>query len=55
MSRSKGKVYVHGGLWNAETDEPITAGDRVILTGCCATVIVVRVMIVKVEKERGEV
>jgi membrane-bound ClpP family serine protease len=27
MSRRKGKVYVHGELWNAESDEPIAAGE----------------------------
>ena len=46
--REKGKVHVHGELWNAESDEPIAAGDRVIVTA-------VRGMAVKVKKERGEV
>jgi membrane-bound serine protease (ClpP class) len=42
----KGKVHVHGELWNAESDEPITAGERVIVTA-------VKGMTVKVKKERG--
>ena len=46
--KEKGKVQVHGELWNAESDEPIAAGDLVM-------VIVVRGMIVKVRKERCEV
>ena len=46
--KEKGKVQVHGELWNAESDEPIAAGERVIVTA-------VRGMTVKVKKERGEV
>ena len=46
MARRKGKVHVHGELWNAESDEPIAAGDKVIVTE-------VKGMIVKVKKERG--
>jgi membrane-bound ClpP family serine protease len=48
MSRRKGWVYVHGELSNAETDEPIAAGDRVIVTA-------LKGMTVKVKKEGGEV
>ena len=44
--REKGKVYVHGELWNAESEEPIAADERVIVTE-------VKGMIVKVKKERG--
>jgi membrane-bound serine protease (ClpP class) len=44
--RGKGKVYVHGELWNAESDEPIAAEERVIVTA-------VKGMTVKVRKERG--
>jgi membrane protein implicated in regulation of membrane protease activity len=44
--QGKGKVSVYGGLWNAESDEPIAAGDRVIVTA-------VKDMTAKVEKERG--
>jgi membrane protein implicated in regulation of membrane protease activity len=39
-------VYVHGELWNAESEEPIAADERVIVTE-------VKGMIVKVKKERG--
>jgi membrane-bound serine protease (ClpP class) len=46
--KEKGKVHVHGELWNAESDEPIAAGDRVVVTA-------VRGMTVKVKKARGEV
>ena len=46
--KAKGKVHVHGEPWNAETDEPIAAGERVIVTA-------VRGMTVKVKKERGGV
>ena len=46
--KEKGKVHVHGELWNAESDEPIAAGERVIVTA-------LRGMTVKVKKERGEV
>ena len=46
--REKGKVYVHGELWNAESDEPIAADERVIVTE-------VKGMTVKVTKERGAV
>jgi hypothetical protein len=28
MSGKNRKVYVHGEPWNAETDEPIVAGER---------------------------
>jgi membrane-bound serine protease (ClpP class) len=42
----KGKVYVHGELWNAESDEPIAADERVIVTA-------VKGMTVKVKKGRG--
>ena len=48
MSRRKGKVYVHSGPWNTESDEPIAAGNRVMVTA-------VKGMTVKVKKERGEV
>ena len=41
-------MHVHGELWNTETDEPIAAGDGVIVTA-------VKGMTVKVKKERGEV
>jgi membrane-bound serine protease (ClpP class) len=44
--REKGKVYVHGELWNAQSEEPIGEGERVIVTE-------VKGMIVKVKKERG--
>jgi membrane-bound serine protease (ClpP class) len=44
--REKGKVYVHGELWNAESEEPIAADERVIVTA-------VKGMTVKVKKERG--
>ena len=44
--KEKGKVYVHGELWNAESDEPIAADERVIVTA-------VKGMTVKVKKERG--
>ena len=44
--KEKGKVHVHGELWNAESDEPIAAGERVIVTE-------VKGMTVKVKKERG--
>jgi membrane protein implicated in regulation of membrane protease activity len=46
--KGKGKGYGHGGLWNAEADEPMAADEKVI-------VIVVRSMTVKVKKERGAV
>jgi len=46
--KEKGKVHVHGELWNAESDEPIAAGERVVVTA-------VKGMTVKVKKERGEV
>jgi membrane-bound serine protease (ClpP class) len=46
--KETGKVHVHGELWNAESDEPIAAGDRVVVTA-------LRGMTVKVKKERGEV
>lgn len=46
--KQRGKVHVHGELWNAETDESIAAGDRVIVTE-------VKGMTVKVRKERGGV
>jgi membrane-bound serine protease (ClpP class) len=46
--KEKGKVQVHGELWNAESDEPIAADERVIVTE-------VKGMTVKVKKERGEV
>ncbi len=39
---------MHSEPWNAETDEPIAAGERVIVTA-------VRGMTVKVNKERGAV
>jgi len=39
---------VHGELWNAESDEPLAAGERVIVTA-------VEGMTVKVKKERGAV
>ena len=55
MSRRNGKVCGLGELRNAGSDESIAAGDRVILTGCCAIVTTVRGMTVKVEKERGGV
>ncbi len=55
MSRTKGKAYVHGELWNAETDEPIAAGEGVILTGCFVLVTALRGMTVKIRKQRGEV
>jgi hypothetical protein len=55
MSRRKRRVYVHSGLQNAETDEPLAAGDRVILTGCFAIVTAVEGMAVKAKKERGAV
>ncbi len=41
-----GKVYVHGELWKAQSDEPIAAGERVIVTA-------VKGMILNVKKERG--
>jgi len=44
--KERGKVYVHGELWNAESDEPIAADERVIVTA-------VKGMTVKVKKERG--
>jgi len=46
--KERGKVHVHVELRNAETDEPIAAGDRVIVTA-------MRGMTVKVKKERGGV
>jgi len=48
MSRRKRRVYVHSGLQNAQTDEPLAAGARVIVTA-------VKGMTVKVRKERGAV
>ena len=42
--KRSGKVYVHGELWRAESEEPIAAGERVIVTE-------VKGMIVKVKKE----
>jgi len=42
----KGKVLVHGELWNAESEESIAEGERVIVTD-------VKGMIIKVKKERG--
>jgi membrane-bound serine protease (ClpP class) len=44
--REKGKVQVHGELWNAESEEPIAAGEKVIVTE-------LKGMTVKVKKERG--
>jgi membrane-bound serine protease (ClpP class) len=44
--KEKGKVYVHGELWNAESEESIAEGERVIVTE-------VKGMIIKVKKERG--
>ncbi len=44
--KDRGKVYVHGELWNAESDEPIAADERVIVTA-------VKGMTVKVKKEGG--
>lgn len=46
--KEKGKVSVHGELWNAESDEPIAEGERVIVTA-------VKDMTVKVKKEGGRV
>jgi membrane-bound serine protease (ClpP class) len=43
--REKGKVHVHGELWNAESEEPIAAGERVIVTE-------VKGMTIKVKKGR---
>jgi len=48
MSRRKRRVYVHSGLQNAETDEPLAAGVKVIVSA-------VKGMTVKVRKERGAV
>ncbi len=42
----KGRVQVHGELWNAESDEPIPAGERVV-------VVAVKGMTVKVKGEGG--
>ena len=39
---------MHGEPWNAETDEPIAAGERVVVTA-------VKGVTAKVKKERGEV
>ena len=44
--KEKGKVHVHGELWNAQSEEPIGEGERVIVTE-------VKGMIVKVKRERG--
>ena len=44
--KERGKVEVHGELWNAESDEPIAAGERVMVTE-------VKGMRLKVKKERG--
>ena len=44
--KETGKVHVHGELWNAESEESIAEGERVIVTD-------VKGMIVKVKKERG--
>jgi len=44
--RESGKVYVHGELWNAQSEESIGEGERVIVTE-------VKGMTVKVKKERG--
>ena len=44
--KEKGKVHVHGELWNAWSDEPIAADERVIVTE-------VKGMTVKVKKGRG--
>jgi membrane-bound serine protease (ClpP class) len=44
--RENGKVEVHGELWNAKSDEPIVAGERVMVTE-------VKGMRLKVKKERG--
>ena len=42
----KGRVQVHGELWNAESDEPIPSGEQVV-------VVAVKGMTVKVKKEGG--
>jgi membrane-bound serine protease (ClpP class) len=44
--KGSGKVCVHGELWQAESEEPIAAGERVIVTE-------VKGMIVKVKKGGG--
>jgi membrane-bound serine protease (ClpP class) len=44
--REKGKVRVHGELWNAKSDEPIAEGEGVIVTE-------VKGMTIKVKKGRG--
>ncbi len=44
--RENGKVEVHGELWNAKSDEPIAAGERVMVTE-------VKGMRLKVKIERG--
>jgi len=41
-----GKVFLHGELWDARADEPIQAGERVVI-------VAVEGMVVKVKKERG--
>lgn len=42
-----GKVFVHGELWDAVSDHPLKAGERVV-------VISVHGMVIKVEQERGK-
>jgi membrane-bound serine protease (ClpP class) len=41
-----GKVFLHGELWDARADEPIQAGERVVI-------VAVEGMVVKVKKEGG--
>ena len=43
----RGKMFVHGELWDAESDEPVSAGER-------ARVIAVDGMTIKVKKEGGK-
>jgi membrane-bound serine protease (ClpP class) len=42
----EGKVFIHGELWNAESETPVKAGERVV-------VVSIRDMMMKVERERG--
>jgi len=42
-----GKVFLHGELWDAKADEPVQAGERVVVTA-------VEEMMVKVKKEKGD-
>jgi membrane-bound serine protease (ClpP class) len=38
----KGKVFLHGELWNAKSDEPITQGEQVVVTGVEGLLLIVK-------------